>query len=84
MVTDSDANERFLANFSFQNKLADCDKTSLADCLCQNRDIFVTKENPDIGVTINVVEHQIHLKPEAQPKHQRPYKSLPGKKEMLR
>lgn len=72
VVTASDANERFLANFSYHNKLADCDKTSLVGCLCQNHDIFVTTEKSVISVT-NVVEHQINLKPEPQSQHQRPY-----------
>lgn len=31
-----------------------------------------------------IVEHQIHLKPGADPKHQRPYRLPPDKKEVLR
>ena len=51
--------------------------------LLDNRDLFVTPDNPDLGLT-RVVEHQIHLKPDAILKHQRPYKLTPDKREVLR
>lgn len=79
----SQTDDKFLSNFFFKNKLIKVNKTLLTETLCRNRDIFVTKENPDIGLT-NVVEHQIHLKPDAEPKHQRPYRLPPDKKEVLR
>ena len=51
--------------------------------LLDNPDLFVTPDNPELGLT-GVVEHQIHLKPDAIPKHQRPYKLTPDKREVLR
>ena len=47
--------------------------------------MFVTKNSPDIGLT-HVVQHhgQIQLKPDAQPKHHRPYRLPPDKKQVLR
>lgn len=78
----SQTDDKFLSNFFFKNNLIKVNKTLLTETLCRNRDIFVTKENPDIGLT-NVVEHQIHLKPDAEPKHQRPYRLPPDKKEVL-
>ncbi|VDI44524.1 Hypothetical predicted protein, partial [Mytilus galloprovincialis] len=45
--------------------------------------LFVTEENPDLGFT-NVVKHQICLKPDFKPKHQRSYRLTPEKKDILR
>ncbi|MCG8077951.1 MAG: DDE-type integrase/transposase/recombinase, partial [Candidatus Thiodiazotropha taylori] len=53
------------------------------DCLVSNHDLFVTEENPSLGLT-SVVEHQIHLIPNAKSKHQRPYRLSPDKREVLR
>ena len=58
-------------------------KKRKSQLLLNNRDLFVTPDNPDIGLT-REVEHQIHLKPDAIPKHQRPYKLTPDKREALR
>ena len=45
---------------------------------------FVTEGNPDLRFT-NVIEHKIHLKPDAVGKHQKPYRRLPPyKREVLR
>ena len=55
----------------------------LDDCLVKNNDLFVTNENPSLGLT-SVVEHQIHLNPNATSKHQRPYRLSPDKREVLR
>jgi hypothetical protein len=51
--------------------------------LINNKELFVTKENPKLGLT-NLVEHQIHLKPDAVSKHQRPYKLPLHKRDVLR
>ena len=51
--------------------------------LLDNRDLFVTPDNPDLGLT-REVEHQIHLKPDTILKHQRPYKLNSDKREVLR
>jgi hypothetical protein len=40
-------------------------------------------KNPKLGLT-NLVEQQIHLKPDAVSKHQRPYKLPPHKRDVLR
>lgn len=51
--------------------------------LYQYWDIFVTKENPSLGFT-SLVEHTIHLKPNAVSKHHKPYRLSPEKREVLR
>ena len=76
--------ELFLANFDRKtDNLSNHQKIELENCLFENKDIFVTKENPKLGLT-TLVEHQIHLKPDAKSKHQRPYKLTPDKREVLR
>ena len=54
------------------------EKQSLLSCLFEHINIFVTDENPQLGLT-NIVQHQIHLKPNFVSKHQRPYR-LPADK----
>ena len=79
--TDKDL---LLANFDLKiDNLSNQEKSELENCLFENKDIFVTKENPSLGLT-TLVEHQIHLKPDAKSKHQRPYKLPPDKREVLR
>ena len=51
--------------------------------LYDNKDIFVTKQSPDLGFT-DLVQHKIILRPDAKPKYQRPYRLSPDKKEVLR
>ena len=63
--------------------MSHAEKTRLDDCLLKNYNLFVTDENPSLGLT-SYTEHQIHLKPDAIPKHQRPYKLTPEKREVLR
>ncbi|CAC5359880.1 unnamed protein product [Mytilus coruscus] len=57
--------------------------TQLTDCLYENKDIFLTKENPDLGFS-TYVQHTINLKPDVKPKHQQPYRLPPHKREVLR
>ncbi|CAC5411037.1 unnamed protein product [Mytilus coruscus] len=52
-------------------------------CLYENRDLFVTKDNPNLGFT-SLIEHKINLKPNAVSKHQNPYRLPPYKREILR
>ena len=79
--TDKDL---LLANFDLKiDNLSNQEKSELENCLFENKDIFVTKENPSLGLT-TLIEHQIHLKPDAKSKHQRPYKLPPDKREVLR
>ena len=74
----------FLSNFDLQmNEWSKDEQERITQLLLDNRDLFVTPDNPDLGLT-RVVEHQIHLKPEAISKHQRPYKLAPDKREVLR
>lgn len=79
-----DANSEFLSHFDLQsNEWSSEEKKKITQLLLDNKALFVTSENPDLGLT-NIVEHQIHLKPDAIPKHQRPYKLTPDKREVLR
>ena len=55
----------------------------LQSLLWNNKDVFVTKDSPDIGVT-RVLQHTIHLKPNAISKHHKPYRLPPDKREVLR
>ncbi|CAC5398377.1 unnamed protein product [Mytilus coruscus] len=52
-------------------------------CIYENRDLFVTKDNPDLGFT-SLIEHKINLKPNAVSKHQNPYRLPSYKREILR
>ena len=83
-VLDSQDIGEFIQNFSFaESDLSSADQTELEDFLYQNKDIFVTKDNPGLGFT-DLVRHKIILKPDAKPKYQRPYRLSPDKKEVLR
>ena len=74
----------FLSNFELHaNEWSKDQEQKIKQLLLDNRDLFVTPDNPALGFT-RVVEHQIHLKPDAIPKHQRPYKLSPDKREVLR
>jgi hypothetical protein len=76
-----------LVDFSLKlkqaNDLLSSQQSQLNELLIKNKELFVTKENPKLGLT-NLVEHQIHLKPDAVSKHQRPYKLPPHKRDVLR
>jgi hypothetical protein len=83
-VLDSQDIGECIHNFSFaESDLSSTDQTELEDFLYQNKDIFVTKDNPGLGFT-DLVRHKIILKPDAKPKYQRPYRLSPNKKEVLR
>jgi hypothetical protein len=83
-VLDSQNISEFIQNFSFaKSYLSSTDQTELDDFLYQNKDIFVTKDNPGLGFT-DLVRHKIIQKPDAKPKYQRPYRLSPDKKEVLR
>jgi len=45
--------------------------------------VFITKENPSLVFT-TVVEHTIHIKPDAVSKHQKPYRLSPDERKVLR
>ena len=75
--------KNFEEYFELDDNLTTAQKAELFQCLKENKSIFVTEDNPGLGFT-KVVEHQIHLKPDAKSKHQRPYKLSPEKREVLR
>lgn len=83
-LADQHDKQNFLSYFNLDDShLSDSEQLLLHDCLLDNKDIFVTDIDPSLGFT-NIVEHQIHLKPNFQSKHQRPYRLTPEKKEVLR
>jgi hypothetical protein len=73
----------FFDEFNISETLSLDQQEKLSDCLLQNRDIFVTKENPNLCYT-TAVQHKIILKSDAKPKHQKPYRLPPHKREVLR
>ncbi|KAK3105335.1 hypothetical protein FSP39_022873 [Pinctada imbricata] len=78
--------DQFLNNFDLDANnphLSESEKLSLGKVLFNARDIFVTKDNPGLGFT-TLVEHHIHLRPDAESKHQRPHRLPPDKREVLR
>ncbi|CAC5386116.1 unnamed protein product [Mytilus coruscus] len=58
-------------------------KCLLASLLYKNIDLFVIDDNSNFGYT-KLIEHTIHLKPDATGKHQKPYRLPPYKREILR
>ena len=75
--------EEFGKQFNISDNLTENQRAELRQCLYDNRDLFVTPENPNLGFT-TVVEHKINLKHNAVPKHQKPYRLPPYKREILR
>ncbi|CAC5392025.1 unnamed protein product [Mytilus coruscus] len=69
--------------FTLPENLQETELDKLACLLHDNLDLFVTEDNPNLGFT-RVVEHKILLKPDAVGKHQKPYRLLPYKREILR
>ena len=55
----------------------------MLEFLYQNRDIFVTEDNPSLGCS-DLVQHHIILKQNFRPLHQAPYRLPPDKREILR
>jgi hypothetical protein len=76
-------NDDFFNNISINSELDKEEIRRLQTMLLENKDVFVTDSSPDIGVT-NVVQHTIHLKPDAVSKHHKPYRLPPEKREVLR
>lgn len=75
-----------MSNFDIDSScshLSPSQKHVLCDVLYDNKDIFVPKDNPSLGFT-HVMKHYIHLKDDFVPKHQRPYRLNPDKREVLR
>ena len=74
---------KFQSNFEVNSDLSESDRLNLFQCLYDHKRVFITEENPGLGLT-NVVKHHIQLKPDFQPKHQRPYRLPPDKKQVLK
>jgi len=82
-TNETDVKE-FSSNFGFDHSdMDDSQITTLRHFLYDNKDIFVTKQSPDLGFT-DLVQHKIILRPDAKPKYQRPYRLSPDKKKVLR
>ena len=73
----------FQSNFDINPDLSREHKAQLYQCLYEHKDLFITKDNPGLGHN-KIVKHEIHLKPNAKSKHQRPYRLPPDKKQVLR
>ena len=80
--TKSAHNLEFLSLFEINSDLSLQQKQNVKKLVIGNKALFVTPDNPDLGLT-DLVEHKIHLKPGMTPKHQRPYKLAPNKHEGL-
>ena len=81
--TKSAHNSEFLSLFEINSDLSSQQKQNVEKLLIENKALFVTPGYPDLGLT-DLVEYKIHLKPGMTPKHQRPYKLAPDKREVLR
>ncbi|CAC5389105.1 unnamed protein product [Mytilus coruscus] len=73
----------FLENFEINPTLKDDQKIALNHLLCDNKEVFVTTDRPNLGCT-DIAQHHIILKPDMRPLHQKPYRLTPHKKEVLR
>ena len=73
----------FQSNFDVNQDLSESERLKLFQCLYEHKEIFITDENPGLGLT-NVVKHHIQLKPDFQPKQQRSYRLSPDKKQVLK
>ena len=79
---DANASE-FLKLFNINFSLSEEQHHEIRHILLQDKDIFVTPDNPTLGHT-DLVEHHIVLKPDFKPNYQRPYRLPPQKREILR
>ena len=61
--------QTFTRNFEFNENLNTVLDTKMLEFLYQNRDIFVTDDNPTLGCT-DLVQHHIILKQNFRPLHQ--------------
>ena len=73
----------FMSNFDSYSELTDEQNDTLSKLLFDNKEVFVTKANPSLGLT-DLVQHHIILKPDFKPLQQRPYRLPPHKREVLR
>ncbi|CAC5394396.1 unnamed protein product [Mytilus coruscus] len=59
----------FLENFEINPTLKDDQKIALNHLLCDNKEVFVTTDRPNLGCT-DIAQHHIILKPDMRPLHQ--------------
>ena len=78
-----DKTQDILKQINLSTHLSDSQKSEFYDVFIENADLFVTADNPSLGFT-DLVQHRIILKPDVKPKHQRPYRLAPDKKDILR
>ena len=78
-----DKTQDILKQINLSTHLSDSQKSEFYDVFIENADLFVTVDNPSLGFT-DLVQHRIILKPDVKPKHQRPYRLAPDKKDILR
>lgn len=76
---ENDSRGSFLAKFIIPEHLSEEEQTILKSLLHRHEGLFVTKDNPELGFT-DIVQHKILLKPDVNPKHQRPYIMPPDKR----
>lgn len=80
-----DGFDDYCANFVFSGThvlvLTSKQIENLEKYLYAHKNVFVTKENPQLGFT-NLVQHEINLKPKFGPKYQRPYLLPPDKRSL--
>ena len=75
--------DKFVSYFDMEaNDLLSSQQLQLNELLVENKELFVTKENPKLGLT-KLVEQQIHLKHDKVSKHQRPYILPPHKRDVF-
>ena len=70
-ITNVPSRSKFKSYFNLNENLSEPQQSELLSLLHDHHDIFVTDENPGLGLT-NVIEHEIRLKPNAPSKHQQP------------
>ena len=83
-IDDHIVDSFYSENFQFETPdITDTQLMALKRLLYENRDVFITKDNPDIGVT-PLLQHSIHLKDDYRGRNIRPYRLSPTKREVLR
>ena len=75
--------QTFTRNFELNENLNTEQNTRMLEFLYQNRDIFVSEDNPSLGCS-DLEQHHIILKQNCRPLHQAPYRLPPDKREILR
>ena len=76
--------KRFSSYFDLSDsQLTNDEQETLKKCLYSHKSVFVTPENPSLGMT-DLVKHNIKLRPNAKFGHQRSYRLTPEKRTVLK